>query len=553
METRTREEAKARREERLYSTEAIMSDGDEMRQQLDPMFDKVDEIKNATVRGAKMRIRNIEKWALVFGSELDRLERRIEENGSIFPLIEGTRSTFKTLMSLLKMEKDIVDPDNDDDNNPDDSGAKTGAAITNDNNSEENVDVDHTVKYPVGCKVEITEGEDKGVEVEVIGHGEPEEFLVQDVTSPVVKIKGIDNSGVSFNGWQEVKNVRLIEKETETMKTVELSEIGFMGRFEDAIKVNDDEGNMLDVIGAAHEAIGNIDFVVVSIDGEEENVPVYKIKDVFTQKHVDEMKLYPLGCRVENTLNINSEGSVVGYYVYGEDLQLRVDNGLGIGSWSIGENVVIVGNVDSENVFEVGDRVVDNKNEVGTVTEIQTSGAIVVRTDRRKMSASIYRPMDLAKSDIAEVVGEVAEEAVEEAIEEIAVETVVDTEEEAPAVSTADDDTENVTSEPEAVVEDDSTTETVELSQDEILGQAKVQLTETVGSTDRRFDAVETTVSDVKFSIEYKETAKSNWYVIQAIREEKALVDFKVKIKDEEYQAAFDKALDYLKWYWVRL
>ena len=216
METRTREEAKARREERVYNTDVIALDGDKMREELDPMFDKVEQIKDATVRGAKMRIRNIEKWAVVFGSELDRLENRIAKNGTIFPEIQGVRSDFNTVMSLLKMEKDIVDPDNDDDNDDDDnnSGAKTGAAI----NKEENIDVDHTVKYPVGCKVEIKRGEDKDVVVEVIGHGDPEEFLVQDVTSPVVKIKGIDKNGVSFHGYQEVENVKLVEEEPETMK-----------------------------------------------------------------------------------------------------------------------------------------------------------------------------------------------------------------------------------------------------------------------------------------------------------------------------------------------
>ena len=347
---------------------------------------------------------------------------------------------------------------------------------------------------------------------------------------------------------------------TETAKTerVALSEIGFMDRFDDAVKVNHQDERMLDVIGAAHDATNNIDFVVVSINGEEENVPVYKIKDVFTQEHVDQMAEYPIGSKVKKTRTPNYEGTIVGYYVFGDDMQLKVDNGLGIGTWSISDDLIIVDDDndddpddDGSTRFKIGDAVETKGGHIqSTVCKIK-DGVVTVKADRRATDDSTESSNEESWKRIEE---KVEEEVVEEEIEEVAEQLTLDAEEERDTSETetvVEDDTEKEVEEEEIEV----SFETKRLNQETILKQAQKQLTETVGSTDRKFDEVETTVESVKFVIEYKQTAKSNWYVITAVEtnENKTLVEFKVKIKDQEYQAAFDKALDYLKWYWVRL
>ena len=57
-------------------------------------------------------------------------------------------------------------------------------------------------QFPIGCKVRITKGEDKGCIAEVTGHGKPEDFVVQNVRESVVTIKGKDKRGVGFTGWK---------------------------------------------------------------------------------------------------------------------------------------------------------------------------------------------------------------------------------------------------------------------------------------------------------------------------------------------------------------
>ena len=112
------------------------------------------------------------------------------------------------------------------------------------------------------------------------------------------------------------------------------------------------------------------------------------------------------------------------------------------------------------------------------------------------------------------------------------------------AVSTADNEKQSDTSETEASTDNDSVIET-----------AISTLTANAGNIAEKVVAIEAALETTHFAVEHKQTAKSGWYVVtaSAMDSEEALVDFKVKIKDEEYQAAFEKAMDYLKWYWVRL
>ena len=223
--------------------------------------------------------------------------------------------------------------------------------------------------------------------------------------------------------WEEgrigiigVDDTSVIEPTTEdTTVIVEktLDEIGFMEDYKGAVKINDHKERMLDVIGAAHDEIRDIDYVIVEVDGQPENVATYNVKDVFTAEHVVEMERFPIGSKVESKIQ-SMNGVVVGYYVFMKDIQLRVDNGLGVGSWSIDDKVVIADETSTEDVVEpTTEDVVEPTTEdvvEPTTTQVDVEQvAKVVLTERWKTLKATPETMAVVAGCTTEQVNNVIE------------------------------------------------------------------------------------------------------------------------------------------------
>lgn len=226
--------------------------------------------------------------------------------------------------------------------------------------------------------------------------------LIHDVTGSIMEIDITSKSPYVIEYYSDINSNKTedapptTEENEATMKSVKLSEIGFMNRFENAVQIQDDQERTGTVKGAYVEIEGNQDYIEVDFNGEIEMVPIYKIKDIFTAEHCKQMNAFPIGSKVVYDMP-GGEGTVVGYYTFSKSLKLQVDNGNGVGSWSL--DGVKVLNESKE--FKSGDEVCYETGDIGIVsstTYIHGRLHLLVDVDNNRRTWAIEKTELLARS-----------------------------------------------------------------------------------------------------------------------------------------------------------
>ena len=148
----------------------------------------------------------------------------------------------------------------------------------------------------------------------------------------------------------EIKTWAINKTEKDpTMKNVELSEIDLSRDFKGVVQVVDDVKRTLHVIGGAIADNFQSFIVVRNNEGIIEYVPTYKIIDCFNEADLDEMAKFPINSKVRCNMP-GENATVVGYYKLNKTLYLKVDNGLGIGSWDTKGVEIVENNSDDNSV-----------------------------------------------------------------------------------------------------------------------------------------------------------------------------------------------------------